>query len=232
MAISGLLAELNQKPFKKLPGTRQSQFEQLDKSELKSLPSTPYEHAVIKRTQVRLDYHIEADKHYYSVPHRLIGKVVEYRLTTNFLEVYYQGLRIASHARSHQVGKHTVLQEHMPEVHRRHQAWTPLTFIDWAEKKGLSSLRMAKTIVEHQPHAECCYRIYLGLRTLAKRFGSDEFEKACQYGCSIEAYQFKSLKSILEKKLYQTFIADAANDDASFEPKHHSHIRGTDYYHH
>jgi len=231
-AIAELLIGLNQKPFKKLPGTRQSQFEQLDKPELKPLPSTPYEHAIIKRAQVRLDYHIEADKHYYSVPHQLIGKVVEYRLTTNFLEIYYQGLRIASHARSHQMGKHTVLQAHMPEAHRRHQAWTPQTFIDWAEKKGPCSLQMAKTIIEQQPHAECCYRIYLGLCTLAKRFGSDEFEKASQYACSIEAYQFKSLKSILEKKLYQTFIADAVNDDATFQAKHHNHIRGTDYYHH
>lgn len=229
-AISELLKVLNQKPFKKLPGSRQSQFEQLDKPQLKPLPNTPYEHAIIKRAQVRLDYHIEVDKHYYSVPHQLIGKVVEYRLTTNFLEIYYQGLRIASHVRSHQMGQHTVVTEHMPEVHRRHQAWTPQTFIDWAQQKGQCSLLIAKAMIGRQANAECCYRIYLGLCNLAKRFGSDEFEKACRYASHIEAYQFKSIKSILEKRLYQTFIATAANDDPAFEPKHHIHVRGANYY--
>jgi len=229
-AIAGLLTELNLAPFKKLPGTRHSQFESLDKPELKPLPQVPYEHAEIKRVQVRLDYHIEVDKHYYSVPHHLIGKTVEYRLTQRFLEVYYQGQRIASHARSSKMGAHTVVPEHMPEVHRKHQAWTPQTFLDWAKKKGDACFKIVTNIIQEQPNPECCYRVYLGFCNLQKHYEENQFMMACQYACSIEAYQYKSIRSILETKIYQCISTEAANDDANFTPTSHSHVRGSNYY--
>lgn len=72
-AIRSLLDELNQRPFKTLPGTRLSQFEQLDKPALRALPTHPYEYKEIKRARVHIDYHVEYDKHYYSVPHHLVA---------------------------------------------------------------------------------------------------------------------------------------------------------------
>ncbi|WP_156491606.1 IS21 family transposase, partial [Oleiphilus sp. HI0123] len=48
-AIRFLLDDLNQRPFKKLPGSRASQFKQLDQPALRSLPTTPYHYAEIKQ---------------------------------------------------------------------------------------------------------------------------------------------------------------------------------------
>ncbi len=71
LAISQLLVQLNAKPFKKLPGCRQSAFELLDKPMLRSLPAHRYEYGIWKKARVNIDYHIEFDGHYYSVPHAL-----------------------------------------------------------------------------------------------------------------------------------------------------------------
>jgi transposase len=81
-ALAGLLVELNQRPFKKLPGCRQSWFESLDRPALRPLPALPYEIAGFKRARVNIDYHIEIDGHYYSVPHRLVRQEVEARITS------------------------------------------------------------------------------------------------------------------------------------------------------
>jgi hypothetical protein len=42
-AIAELLVELNERPFQKLPGSRRSLFERLDRPALKALPEVPYE---------------------------------------------------------------------------------------------------------------------------------------------------------------------------------------------
>ncbi|CAO0823709.1 hypothetical protein DFAR_3850017 [Desulfarculales bacterium] len=67
-AIRGLLAQLNNRPFKKLPGSRRSMYESLDKSALKPLPATAYQYAQYKKAKVHIDYHVEVDRYYYSAP--------------------------------------------------------------------------------------------------------------------------------------------------------------------
>ena len=69
-AIRALLETLNNRPFKKLPGTRRALFEQLDKPALRPLPVEPYEYAEWKQARVHIDYHVEVHGHYYSVPMR------------------------------------------------------------------------------------------------------------------------------------------------------------------
>ncbi len=66
--IAILLVDLNNRPFQKLPGTRKSAFEAIDKPALKPLPSTRYQFARWKKARVNIDYHVEVDGHYYSVP--------------------------------------------------------------------------------------------------------------------------------------------------------------------
>lgn len=113
-AIVLLLDELNRRPFKKLPGTRLSQFEQLEKPALRPLPAQPYEYSEIKQARVHIDYHIEYDRHYYSVPHHLVKQAVEVQTSDTAIVIYSQGQRVASHPRSYRQGSHTTCTEHMP----------------------------------------------------------------------------------------------------------------------
>ena len=75
-AIRELLEELNSRPMHHLRQSRRELFESLDKPALAPLPAEPYEFAQWKKARVHLDYHVAFDKHYYSVPYRLIGKEV------------------------------------------------------------------------------------------------------------------------------------------------------------
>ncbi|MES2355927.1 MAG: IS21 family transposase [Pseudomonadota bacterium] len=229
-AIRELLNRLNAKPFKKLPGSRISAFESLDKPALKPLPAHRYEYAQWKKARVSIDYHLEFEGHFYSVPHRLVGKEVELRITANIVECLYKNQRVASHARSHRRGAHTTVAEHMPKAHRAHMQWTPGKLLNWAITIGPAT----RDIVQHQltqkPHPEMGYRACLGLLSLARKFGNDRLEAACKRAIVIHSPTRKSVVSILKAGLDQV---PANNQTSTTEPllPPHSNVRGAKYYH-
>ena len=100
-AIVVLLERLNQRPFRKREGTRASLFAALDQPALKPLPVERYSAADWKTCRANIDYHIEVDRHYYSVPYQLVGQLLEARLTHSTVEIFHRGVRVASHVRSH-----------------------------------------------------------------------------------------------------------------------------------
>ncbi len=108
-AISSLLTKLNNRPFKKLDGCRRSHFDSLDKPALRPLPLQAYEFAEWKKARVHVDYHVEVKGHYYSVPHNLVKKQLDIRMTACTIECFHQGKRVASHLRRHLKGRHSSL---------------------------------------------------------------------------------------------------------------------------
>ena len=124
-AIAPLLQRLNERPFQKLPGSRASAFAQLDAPALSPLPLLPYELATFKTVKAGIDYHVEVDRHRYSVPHALVGQHLEARVTRTTVELLHRGQRVACHARSSRAGGFTTVDEHMPAAHRAHREWSP-----------------------------------------------------------------------------------------------------------
>src|SRR5690606_3915627 len=131
-AIALLLERLNRRPFRKLPCSRHSAFEALDRPALRPLPEQPYVYAEWKKARVHIDYHVEVDGHYYSVPYQLVKKQLEVRLTARTVECFHANQRVASHLRSMHKGRHSTQAEHMPKSHREHAEWTPQRLIRWA----------------------------------------------------------------------------------------------------
>ena len=97
-AIAALLEELNARPFKRLPGSRREAFERLERAALAPLPATSYVYTEVKKATVYVDYHVEVDGHYYSVPHRLVGEKVETHASAHSVSVMHRGHSVASHA--------------------------------------------------------------------------------------------------------------------------------------
>ena len=118
-AIAELLALLNARPFKKRPGSRREAFEALDRPALRPLPITAYEFGTWKKAKVHLDYHVQVERHSYSVPCALIGKTVDVRVGQRTLEVFARGQRVAAHPRIQGFG-FTTIPAHRPP---NHQAW-------------------------------------------------------------------------------------------------------------
>jgi transposase len=229
-AIASLLADLNQRPFKKLPGCRRSAFEALDAPALKPLPAVAMVLAQFKPARVNIDYHVAFEGHYYSVPHQHVGAAVELRITATTLEVLLRRQRIAAHARSHRVGGFTTVAEHMPASHRAHLQWTPAKLIAWGERIGAATAGVVRWQMEHRPHPEQGYRACLGLMRLARQYGDERLEAACARAQSIRAPNYRSVKSILECGLDRQDTA-LLGGAASPMPSH-DNVRGPGYYGH
>jgi transposase len=229
-ALAGLLVELNQRPFKKLPGCRQSWFESLDRPALRPLPALPYEIAGFKRARVNIDYHIEIDGHYYSVPHRLVRQEVEARITSTTVEILQRGQRIASHPRCDRRGSHTTLAEHMPKAHQAHRDWTPGRLVNWAQRIGPNTRALVEHPLTHKPHPEMGYRACLGLMALARKYGEDRLEAACTRAVAVNARTYRSVLSILKTGLDRQPLATVPTQTDWISPDH-EHLRGPGYYH-
>jgi transposase len=119
------LQALNEKSFQKMEGSRRSLYETLDRPALAPLPATPYEFATWKRARVHIDYHLQVEGAFYSVPYQLARREVEVRMSAGVVEVFHGGKRVASHARSLTRGRFVTAPEHMPAAHRGHLEWTP-----------------------------------------------------------------------------------------------------------
>jgi transposase len=230
-AIAELLVDLNHRPFKKLPGCRASAFESIDRPAMKTLPAQRYEYAEWRQAKVYIDYHVEADHHYYSVPHQLVGQYVHVRMTASTIECLFKGRRVAAHARSYERGKHTTLPEHMPESHRRHMQWTPGRLLNWGEKIGSGTRAVVLWQLENRPHPEQGYRSCLGLLNLAKSYGEQRLEAACRRALTIGSPTRKRIRAILKAKLDQhPDLFPGVDTAAPTASRSHGNVRGAEYF--
>jgi transposase len=225
--IKILLAKINSQPFQKIPGSRLSLFEKIDKPALKPLPSIPYQFAEWIKASPGPDYHIELKKHYYSVPYTFIKKKLDVRFTDHTVEVFYKAKRIASHPRKYTYG-HTTLIEHMPKAHQRYAEWTPERIINWAKKIGSSTSQLVEKVIATKEHPQIAFRACLGILRLGKSYGETRLEAACERALKIGAYSYKNVASILKNKLEHVPVSRSMMLTATKEP--HENIRGGDYF--
>ncbi len=228
LAIRERLQWLNDRPFQKLEGSRRSLFEELERPVMRPLPPRRYEFATWKVATVNIDYHVEVDRHYYSVPYQLVRQRVEVRLAATTVEMILRGRRVASHRRSHVRGGHTTLAEHMPESHRRHVEWTPSRIVSWAQKAGPHTAALVDEIMRSRPHPEQGFRSCLGVMRLGRRFGNDRLEAACTRALVLRAFSYRSVESILRTGLDRQPLPAVTVSIAT--PRRHDHVRGADYY--
>ncbi len=226
-AIRALLHELNHRPFKQLPGCRASAFVGLDQPALRPLPLHPYEYTHIKTARVHIDYHVELEHHYYSVPYQLIGKEMRLRFTATRVECWYRGKQMALHVRSYKKGTHTTLAEHMPKSHQKHRDWTPGRFLNWATGIGIATVRLVNYLLESKSHPEQGYLSCLGLLNLSKRFDPVRLEKACDRAWQLGTKSRRSVESLLKHSLEDK---QATTSACASIPTAHENLRGNHYY--
>lgn len=229
VAVAELLEDLNLRPFKKLPGNRREWFEKLDRPVLKPLPALRYQVATFKRCRVNIDYHVEIEEHYYSVPHALARQEVDVRLCGHTVEILYHGKRVASHVKSTRQGHHTTVADHMPAAHRAHMEWTPGRFLNWAATIGVAVTGIVRHLLTNRPHPEMGYRACLGLLALVKQYGEARLEAACTRALVIGAPSRKSVASILKAGLDQQPLPGTKQLELPLPT--HANVRGPDYYH-
>lgn len=226
--IRALLTELNEKPFAQSPGNRRQWFDQLDRPALTPLPKQPYHFVDIKTARVAIDYHIQYEQHYYSVPHHCVGEPVEVHAGERVIEIYFHNQRIASHVRKFHPGT-TTEALHRPEKHAKHQQWTPGRLMNWAQSLGPEVLSWVKTQLQRKPHPEQAYRVCPGLLNLQRSYPAERLNRACALANRDGLYRLKHIKAILLSHRDQ--LPDTVLVQTALLPQDHENIRGPSSFH-
>jgi len=182
-----------------------------------------------KRAGVNIDYHVEFEGHYYSVPHALVRSQVELRITRGTIEILARGRRVTIHPRSHHKGYYSTIADHMPASHRAHAEWSPGKLMNWAASVGPATGELVKRLLLEKQHPEQGYRSCLGLMRLARNFGGERMEAACIRALAIGTYRYRSVASILDKGLDRQPVTPPAQAELALPE--HANVRGPDYYH-
>lgn len=227
-AIKPRLAAFNSQMFQKMKTSRQELFDTLDKPALNPLPPEPYHYADWKHAKINIDYHFVFDEHYYSVPWQYIHHEVQICATGKTVECFYQGKRIAAHARSNKRYQHTTLSEHMPKKHAAQAKWTPERIKRWALKMGPNTSKFIESVIKSRVFPEQAFRTCLGILRLGSRFGAQRLEKACTIALDAGITRYQQVERILKNKMDEL----DRTSDALKTPTipHHHNIRGADYY--
>lgn len=220
-AIRVLIAELNAKPFQKREGSRASVFA-AERIALRALPQAGYEYATWKKAKVHIDYHVEIERRYYSVPHALIGKTVDVRLTATGVEIFQRGQRVAVHLRSGIRGSFTTIPEHRPP---RHQAVVELPherLLRDAERIGPCTAAVIRQQVHGRVHPEQTLRRSLGILRLAKDFDPGRLEAACARALALGSTSYRTLRALIQ--------APVQSELPGLSIPAHDNLRGPSYY--
>lgn len=227
--IARLLEDLNARTMRSYGKSRRQLFEELDRPSLRPLPETEYAYAEWKKARVNLDYHVELARHYYSVPHALVHCAVELRFTSDTVEIFHEGKRVALHRRSAVPGRYTTATEHMPRGHQAHHNRSPEQLLTWARTVGPMTETLCEKIMADRPHPEQGYRSCLGLIRLAKRYGRERVEAACTRALWTGARSYRSVHNILEHGLDRAPQFEESSTTAA-PVAVHEHLRGPGYY--
>ena len=224
-AIRELADQLNDRPMRGWGTTRRALFGQVDRPALQPLPATPYEYAEWKRCRVNLDYHVEIDKHFYSVPFRLLRQEVEARLTARAVEIFHRGKLAAAHPRGVRAHRSTTLAEHMPSSHRRYRDWTHERILREAAAIGDDTAALVGVILRSRPHPGQGFRSCIGILRLAGRYDAERLDAACAKALALGTRSCGPVAAILKN----------ARESRRQEPDPpsllHENIRGSGYYH-
>lgn len=227
-AIIMEVEKLNRRPMAVTGKSRLELFEEIEKQALRPLPAESFEIYNYKApSKVHIDYHVEVEKSYYSVPYTLIGETVEVKYNSRVIEIYHKTKRVASHLRTNKKGEFITEDKHMPQEHRQYLEWTPERIKNWADKTGEHTRMLIQGIMDSRKHPDQSFRSCLGIMRLSKQYTVERVENACRRAIAVEAYNYRSIKSILQRGLDK-----AAYPEEHEEPKpiEHANIRGGEYY--
>ena len=227
-AIALRLGEVNTRPFRGEPASRQELFDELEKGALRPLPETPYEFATWRKVTANIDYHVEGpDRRYYSVPYRLVRQRLDLRATANTIEIMKAGKRVASHRREYGRRRYVTDPEHMSASHRAHAEWTPSRLVAWAGTISKDTATLAEAMLASRPHPEHAYRACLGLMSLTRRYGNERVGAACARALYLGTSSYSSVKSILSEGLDKVPLTPKEELPS---PPRHENLRGAGYY--
>lgn len=230
VAIAELLEQLNSRTMKDYGMSRRELFTSAEKETLQPLPVLPFIVASWKRARVGMDYHIEFQRHRYSVPYYLARKEVLVKSTEKLVEVFCDSERVASHRRSHKPYEFSTIEAHMPPQHLAVRSWTEENFVAWAKSVGEQMQLLVRRVLETPCFRQQSYRSILGIQRVSVKAGTPLAEAAATRANERGVKSARAFKQILEALVGKHIEASEVKDSLDIcQP--HDNIRGASYYH-
>jgi transposase len=231
-AIAELLEDLNQRPMRKLNTSRRALFDQHERHVLRPLPATRFEPVESRfHVGVGIDYCVEFDHRHYSVPRVLVQRRVDVHATSRTIEIFHQGIRVASHLRSHgPYGTAVINPDHRPHAHREYGQWPPERLERWAQSIGLAVLDVVSHQLRREEHPELRFRACLAIISLAKRYGNERLQAACAHALALRSPAYKTVHSILKHGLDRNPLPEKTPPRLPTTPTETENVRGSDYF--
>lgn len=226
-AIAELVDDLNNRTMRTYRASRRELFERLDRPALRPLPAERFIIGEWGTAKPNIDYHVDVDGHYYSVPHTLRDETFDIRTTRTTVEIFLRTVRIDCYARSYERGRHTTRTEHMPKAHQAQADWSPSRLVRWANTIGPQTATLVEAIIAERRHPEQGYRSCLGILRLSKKYGAERLEAACARAVAVGARSYRHVDSILKNGLDRTPLP---TETTTTKTTTHENVRGRDYY--
>ncbi len=205
-AIALAVERMNSREMRRLGMSRRQLFEAIERPVMRALPQDDFEYAEWRLARVGIDYHVEVQGFFYSVPHALIREQVDTRATQRTIEVFHRGKRVAAHARRYGGPRHGTQAEHMPSAHRRYAEWTPERLQRDARGIGPATEALIIAVMARRPHPEQGFRTCLGILRLFRGLEASRVEAASNRAVEIGALSYASVASILKHRLDQNGV--------------------------
>lgn len=224
LAIVALLQDLNQRPFKKKAGCRQSVFDEQERSALAPLPLRHYEYARWKQAKVHPDYHVQVERSFYSVPYQLVGQVVDARIGERMLELFCKGKLVASHYRQTKLGHFHTLAEHLAPAHTAQIEQSMVRMLRQAGHIGEATRQIVANHAASRKHPEQTLRAAQGIVRLAADYSPERLEAACQQALIYRIHHYRGIRQLIESP-------PPTPPTEQLTALDHENLRGSNYFH-
>ncbi len=211
--------------------SRRELFENIYRPALKALPPTRYEFAEWKKARVNIDHHVEFDHHYYSVHYSLVQEETRVRATSQTVEIFLRGQRVASHPRSSLRGKYSTEPSHRPASHKLYAEWTPSRMISWGNSIGSAVGSLIERILKDKPHPEQGFRSALGIIRLADKYGDERLIRAAHKALLMNSPAYQTVKSMLKTGMEAVPLERTQTAPTQLSLVSNKNVRGKGYYH-
>jgi hypothetical protein len=162
--------------------SRRQKFETSERTQLLSLPESPYEICEWSKAKLHWDCHIQVGKYFYSGPYALRSLELDVRITSGYIEIFHQLERVAIHPRfnNQPFGKYATQDQHLPEAHKAIMEFIPQKIIQEAKKIGPHTEDMVSRLILQARHPLMYLRRCQGIIRLNRRYSIQEMEIASE----------------------------------------------------
>jgi len=227
-AIDVLMERINQRVMKNHGSSRAELFAALDAPVLKSLPINGFQFATWHKARVHPDYHVQVEKHFYSVPYIHRGLEVMARVKAATVEILLRGNCVATHARSKRQFGYTTLDEHMPSAHKEQKLSSS---VDELLRRGLQAgpnvHALFEEMVKIRQHPEYAIKGMQGILALRRSYTDARVDAACARAVRFRSLSAASVRNILKNGLDLLSSELAAQVEM---PAQHQNLRGGSYF--